>query len=208
MANLLDLLQGQLDDNLIDQISSQLGGVDRKQTASAAQGVMSTLVSALAKNAANPQKASGLANALDKDHDGSILNDLTGLLGGNVPTQNARAANGAGIIKHLLGNQSNGAVDMISKMSGLDSSKTGNLMTMLAPMVMGMLGQQKRQQGLDIGGLAGLLSNTVNQQRSGGNNPLMDMANRFLDKDGDGSALDDVAGMVGKGLLGKLFGGK
>jgi hypothetical protein len=34
------------------------------------------------------------------------------------------------------------------------------------------------------------------------------MANRFLDKDGDGSALDDVAGMVGKNLLGKLFGGR
>ncbi len=36
----------------------------------------------------------------------------------------------------------------------------------------------------------------------------MDMATRFLDKDGDGSMMDDVAGMVGKGLLSKLFGGK
>ena len=80
-------------------------------------------------------------------------------------------------------------------------------MMTLAPIVMGMLGKQKRQQGLDIGGLAGLLSNSVNQQRSSGN-PMLDMANRFLDQDGDGSALDDVASMVGKGLLGKLFGRK
>ena len=207
MSNLLDLLQGQLSDNLVGQLSNQLGGADRQQTATAAQGVMSTLVSALAKNAMDPQKAPGLANALDTDHDGGILENLSGLLGGNVPPQQARAANGAGIIKHLLGPQQSGAVDMISKMSGLDSGKTGNLMTMLAPVVMGMLGQQKKQQGLDIGGIAGLLSNTVNTQRTSGN-PLMDMATRFLDKDGDGSALDDVAGMVGKGLLGKLFGGK
>ena len=207
MANLLDLLQGQLDDNLIGQLSNQLGGVDQKQTATAAQGIMSTLVSALAKNAMNPEKAPGLVNALENDHDGGILENLSGLLGGNVAPQHARAANGAGIIKHLLGPQQSGAIDMISKMSGLDSSKTGNLMSMLAPVVMGMLGQQKKQQGLDIGGIAGLLSNTVQNQRSSGN-PLMDMATRFLDQDGDGSALDDVAGMVGKGLLGKLFGRK
>ncbi len=207
MSNLLDLLQGQLDDNLIGQLSQQLGGADRQTTQKAAQGAMSTLISALAKNAMNPQKAPGLVNALEKDHDGSILDNISNLIGGNVAPQQARAANGAGIIKHLLGDQQSGAVDMVSKMSGLDSSKTSNLMATLAPIVMGMLGQQKRQQGLDISGIAGLLSNTVNQQRSSGN-PLMDMATRFLDKDGDGSALDDVAGMVGKGLLGRLFGRK
>ncbi len=207
MANLLDLLQGQLDDNLIGQLSNQLGGADHQQTAKAAEGVMSTLVSALAKNAANPEKAAGLDKALDKDHDGSIFDNFSDLLGGVSQPQNTRSTNGAGIVKHVLGSQKSGMIDMVSKMSGLDSGNTGNLMTMLAPMVMGMLGQQKRQQGLDIGGIAGLLSGTVNQQRSAGN-PLMDMASRFLDKDGDGSALDDVAGMVGKGLLGKLFGGK
>ena len=188
-------------------MSNQLGGADRQQTQKAAQGAVSTLVSALARNAANPEKASGLANALDNDHDGSILDNITDLIGGNVGQQHARAANGAGIIKHLLGNQQSGAIDMISKMSGLDSGKSGNMLMTLAPIVMGMLGKQKKQQGLDIGSIAGLLSNSVNQQRSSGN-PMLDMANRFLDKDGDGSALDDVAGMVGKGLLGKLFGGK
>ena len=205
MANILDLIQSQLDDNLIGQLSNQLGGVDRQQTQKAAQGAISTLVAALAKNAADPQKASGLANALDNDHDGSILNNITDLFSGNINPQQNRAANGHGILKHLLGPQQSSAAAMVAKVSGIDSSKAGNLMAMLAPMVMGMLGQQKRQKGLDIGGIAGLLSNSVTQQRSSGN-PLMDMATRFLDKDGDGSALDDVAGMVGKGLLGKLFG--
>jgi hypothetical protein len=115
--------------------------------------------------------------------------------------------NGAGILNHLLGERQSGAVDMISKMSGLDSSQTGNLMTMLAPMVMGMLGKQKQQQGLDVSGLAGMLTHTVTSQKQS-NNPLMNLATNFLDKDGDGSILDDVAGMVGKNLLGSLFGGK
>jgi hypothetical protein len=208
MSNLLDLLQGQLnDDNFLDHLSQQIGGADRQQTAMAAQGVMSTLVSALSRNAATPEGAQGLANALDRDHDGSILDNLMGFLGGNEQPQNHRTMNGGGILEHILGNRQNGAIDMISQMSGLDQGKTGNLMSMLAPVVMGMLGRQKREQGLDIGGLAGMLANTVSGQRQQGN-PLMNMVSGFLDKDGDGSALDDIAGMVGKNLLGKLFGGR
>ena len=209
MANLLDLLHGQLDDNMLDKLSKQIGGADPQQTATAAQGILSTLVGALAKNASTPEGASSLANALDRDHDGGILDNLMGMLGGGGQAQpeQARALNGPGILKHLLGNNQGGAIDMISNMSGLDQGKTGNLMSMLAPVVMGMLGKEKRQQGLDIGGLTGLLTNTVSSQKQAGN-PLMDMATRFLDKDGDGSALDDVAGMVGKGLFSRLFGRK
>ncbi len=203
----MDLLQGQLDDNLVGQLSNQLGGADPQQTATAAQGIMSTLVGALARNASTPEGAQNLNNALEQDHDGSILDNLSGFLGGNVQPQNASTGNSGGILKHLLGGKQNGAVDMISQMSGLGQGQTGNLMGLLAPVVMGMLGKQKREQGLDTGGLAGLLSNTVKPNHESGN-PLMDMATRFLDKDGDGSALDDVMGMVGKNLLGGLFGRK
>ena len=210
MGNLFDLLQGHLDENVVDQLSNQIGGADRQQTATAAQSIVSTLLSGLAKNASTPEGAASLNNALERDHDGSLLDNLMGMLGGGgqqpAPEQ-SRALNGAGILNHILGDRQGGAIDMISQMSGLDSSKTGNLMTTLAPMVMSLLGQQKRQQGLDVAGIAGLLTNSVGQQREAGN-PLMDMATRFLDKDGDGSMMDDVAGMVGKGLLSKLFGGR
>lgn len=207
MANLFDLLNGHMDDNLIDHLSNQLGGADRQQTATAAQGIMSTLLSGLAKNASSPEGAANLSNALDRDHDGGILSNLMGMLGGQAAPEQSSTLNGAGILNHILGDRQGGAVDMISKMSGLDSSKTSNLMSMLAPMVMGMLGQQKRQSGLDVGGLMGLLSNNAQQQQES-SNPLLNLANRFLDQDGDGSAMDDIAGMVGKKLLGNLFGGK
>ncbi len=209
MSNLFDLLKDQLNDNVVDQLSNQIGGADRQQTATAAQSIVSTLLSGLAKNAATPEGAASLNNALERDHDGSMLSNLMGLLGGasQPAPEQPRALNGAGILDHILGNNQGGAIEMISKMTGLDSSKTGNLMVTLAPMVMSMLGQQKRQQGLDGDGIAGLLRNTVGQQKKAGN-PLMDMATRFLDKDGDGSIMDDVAGMVGNGLLSKFFGKK
>ena len=202
MANLMDLLQNQLSEGMIDQLSQQLGGADRDQTKTAATGIMTTLMGALANNASRPEGASALADALDRDHDGSILDNMMGMLSGNVQPQQQRAANGTGILRHILGDKQGGAINMISQLSGLDSGKTGNLMTMLAPMLMGTLGRTKQQQGLDVGGLASLLSGSVSQQRAQNQqSPVMGLLNQFLDQDGDGSVMDDVAGMVGNTLL-------
>ena len=200
--DLMDLLQGQLSEGMIDQLSNQLGGADKQQTAAAASGILSTLMGGLAKNAASNDGASSLANALDRDHDGSILDDVMGMLSGQNQAQNARAMNGAGILNHILGPRQGNAISMISKMSGLDQGKTGNLMMMLAPLVMGALGRTKRQQGLDVGGLASLLSGTVSNRRQA--DPTMGLITQFLDSDGDGDIKDDVAKM-GMKFLGNLF---
>ncbi len=197
----MDLLKGNLSDDFVSQLSNQIGA-DEDQTEAAATGVMSTLVSALARNASTEQGASALSNALDRDHDGGILNDIFGMLTGNNQPQNPRTVNGAGILNHILGDRQSGAIDMISKLSGLDQSKTGNLMTMLAPVIMGALGKAKQSNGLDAAGIASLLSGTVSQNQQ--NNPQMGFIGKFLDSDGDGSYMDDVAN-IGLKLLGGFF---
>lgn len=201
--DLLDLVKGQLGQAAMQQIAKQIGG-SPQQVNSATDGVLSTLMSALAKNTQNRDGAASLLNALDKDHDGGVLDNLQDLIGGNTASMNPRAANGAGILKHLLGNNQSSAIDMITKMSGLGGKQAGSLMTMLAPILMGALGKQKREQNLDVGGLANLLNQQTHQRRSSGN-PLFDMANKFLDADGDGSAVDDIMSKVGGGLLRSLF---
>ncbi len=197
--DLIDLLQSQLSGNVLDQLSNQIGG-EKEQTEVATSGIISMLTAALAKNAASPDGASALANALDSDHDGSILDNIGDLLGGNLT--NNRAANGAGILKHVLGGNQGNAIDAISKMSGLAGDKTGNLMTMLAPIVLGMLGKQKRQNNMDQSGLSDMLSRSVksatNQRQE------MGLLGKLLDRDGDGSVMDDIAGM-GMKTLGNLF---
>ena len=207
--DIMNLLQGQLSEGVLDQLTQQIGASDSKQTAAATAGIMNTLVGALAKNASNHDGAQSLSNALDRDHDGSVLDNVMDMFtgGGQTAQQNNRAMNGAGILNHILGDRQGGAIDMISQISGLDSGKTGNLMTMLAPMLMGALGRQKRQQGLDVGGLANLLTGTVTQQNQSAQNPTMSLVTKFLDSDGDGSIADDVAS-IGMKLLGGLFGRK
>lgn len=206
MANLMELLQSQMTPQMIAQLAQQIGGADQQQTAAAANGIFSTLTGALAKNASSQEGVQNLANALDRDHDGSVLDNFMDLLGGNSQPQQQqqRALNGAGILKHLLGDKQGGAMDMISQMSGLSGSQSGNLMQMLAPMVLGMLGKQKQSEGLDLGGLASLLSGTVTQERQRDSNPAMNLVTSFLDKDGDGSIMDEAAG-IGMKILGNLF---
>lgn len=201
--DLMSLIQGQVSDSLIDQLSSQLGGADRAQTASATSGILSTLMGAMARNASTPDGAAALNSALERDHDGGILEDVMGMVTGQNTAANARTTNGAGILNHVLGDRQAGATDMISKMSGLSSDKTGDLMTMLAPMVMGMLGKAKTSNNLDANGVSDLLNGFSKTQQA--DNPIMGMISGFLDADNDGSIVDDVAGMLGKGLLGGLF---
>jgi hypothetical protein len=201
--NLLELMQGHLTPEVINQMSQQTGAAP-EQTEAAAQGVLSTLLSGLSKNAQTPEGAGGIMSALDRDHDGSILNDIMGMLGGAQQTQApASALNGAGILGHILGGQQQNAAGMISQASGVAPEGVMGMMAQLAPLVMGVLGQQKQQQGLNASGLASLLGGSVQSQSS---NPLMQMATQFLDKNGDGSMVDDVMGMVGSKLLGGLFG--
>jgi hypothetical protein len=90
----------------------------------------------------------------------------------------------------------------LSQTTGLDAGKAGQLLIMLAPLVMGALGRAKQERGLDAGGLSNLLAGervNLNQSAPG----VMGMLGRFLDRDGDGSVIDDVGGM-----LGKTFGSK
>ena len=201
--DLMSLLQGQLTPEVIGQLSQQTGA-SPTQTATAAEGVFSTLLGGLAKNAAGGG-AEGILGALDRDHDGSVLNDIMGMLSGNAGGGNASALNGAGILGHILGGQQQGAAQVISQASGVQQSGVADLMIKLAPIVMGVLAQQKQQQGLDASGLAGMLGGAVQTQNA---NPLMQLATQFLDKDHDGSVVDDLMGMVGSRLLGGMFGKK
>lgn len=200
--NVIELLQGQLTDSVLDSLTKQVGATDNATTRAAANGIFSTLLTGLSKNASTPEGLSSLEGALDRDHDGSIMDDLMGLVTGAGQMTNQRAANGAGILKHILGQKEDNASEMISRMSGLDKSSTTSLMAKLAPMVMGALGQQKRQQGLDAGGLLSLLSNTVKSAPQ--NQAEMSLIEKFIDQDGDGSIMDDLMRMGG-GMLGKLF---
>jgi len=199
-GSILDLVTQALGSGGTRQMAQQLG-IDEGTASSAIGGAIPVLMGALARNAASGQGAGALASALDRDHDGSILDDLGGFLGGG----GAESA-GARILKHVLGGKQPAVEQGIGAASGLDLAKAGALLKMLAPIVMGALGKAQRTQGLNPGNLGAVLGQE--QQRMERKQPgLGGMLTSLLDQDGDGSAMDDLA-KIGGNLLGGLFGGR
>ncbi len=167
-------------------------GANPTVTNSAIQMALPMILSALANNTQQPQGAESLNNALQQ-HDGGILDNLGSFLGGG----NNQTANndGIGILGHIFGQKQGAVAHEVSQKSGLDIGQVAQLLITLAPIVMGFLGKQKQQQNLDAGGLASMLGEQQQQILSSGN-PMVDMFSGMLDKDQDGSSMDDLASMA------------
>ena len=185
MFSLQDLVGQEKGTDAVNQISQMLGA-DQTTTNSAIQMALPMILSALAKNAAQPQGAESLNNALQENHNGGILNNLNGYL--NAPDAN----DGIGILGHILGQKQGAAAQQVSQNSGLDMGQVAQLLIMLAPIVMGYLGKQKQQANLDSNGLSKLL-NEKQQEIQSSDNPMMSSISNVLDSDNDGSMMDDLA---------------
>ena len=188
--SLLEMLQQRLGGQAVDNISRQIGA-DPGTTSNAIDAALPLLLTAVARNAGKADKSESLARAVSQDHDGSILDDVPGYL------NQAHSGPGAGILRHVLGGQQQSVQTGLSQTTGLDAGKTGQLLTMLAPLVMGAIGRTKRENQLDTNGLSTML--TGEQERLKDSAPgVMGALGRFLDQDNDGSVMDDVGGMLGK----------
>lgn len=198
MPSVLDMLKGQIGGGTLSQVSQRLGA-DQGQIQQAIGAALPVLLGALARNAAKPEGATALHQALANDHDGSVLNNVTGAVSRTDLTD------GNAILGHVLGDRRSAVETGVSKLSGLGGQQVTQLLAMLAPVVMGALGKMQRQQSLDPSGLATALAG----ERQGLDKVLPNLGGLagLLDADGDGQILDDVLGKV-TGALGGLFGGK
>lgn len=192
---LINFVNDQLSGPRLTQLSQQLG-LSEQQTQQALPAAVAALTGAMAQNAAQPQGAQQLSNALAKDHDGSLLDSLDGFLGGANP---GALGAGASILGHIFGGRQPQVAGNLGRSTGLDPQTMARLLAMLAPIVLAYLGRRQRQQKLDPGALATELGNerrtieTHPQARTG--------LGALLDRDGDGQVLDDLADLAG-GFLG------
>mgnify|MGYP001827296012 CR=1 FL=1 len=212
MAGILDLLNSDLGKTIISGVAGSTGN-DTNKTSSVLTMALPVLMKAMQRNAATPQGAEGLMGAIQGKHDGSILDNLGGLFGGGVNDEVKQ--DGQKILGHVLGAKQQGVEKIIGEKSGLDAGSVANILKVAAPILMGVLGNQAKQQNVNSSnGIGDLLGGML-----GGNSAEKEQSflESILDADGDGSVIDDVAGMVlGNaskkgglgGLLGGLFGGK
>ena len=208
MSGILDLLSSDLGKTIISGVAGSTGQSQDK-TGSLLTMALPVLMTAMKKNAATPQGAEGLLGALSSKHDGSILDNLGDLFGGGV---NDEVVNdGSKILGHVLGGKQENVAKALGQKSGMDAGSVAQILKVAAPLLMGVLGKQAKQNNVSSpGGLEGLLGGMLKE-----NSPQQEQSflESILDADGDGSIIDDVAGMVlggdqkKKSGLGSLLGG-
>ena len=192
----LEGILGLLNDKDLGKLSSQLG-VNENVVKLGLVSALPAILQALNKNTQTAEGAESLNKALEK-HDGSVLNNLSGYL------NNPDLSDGAGILNHLFGNQTENVAQAVSKSSGLDSNGSIKMLQILAPLVLGALGKQKKDNNLDASGLDALTSMLAlnlgsNEQTSG----IMGLVTNLLDSNKDGAIVDDLLGLASKFLGGK-----
>ena len=218
MSDLTSSVLAQLDSSHINAIARQLG-VSPDQAGQAVQQALPLLLGGLARNSASPQGAGALHAALERDHSGADIGGLLGsvlgggagggnsgpdlggligsVLGGGGSGSNAGA--GGAILGHIFGGRRDRAAQGLGQSSGLGGAGAAQLLAMLAPLVMSVLGNMSREKGLDARSLGSVLGQENQRIEQGGVGGLL---SGVLDSDGDGDLdLGDLL-KAGSGLLG------
>ncbi len=217
--NITDLVTGGIGSSITSTVARTLN-IDESKAKWVVSAAVPLMIAALNYNAKNKNQGASIDQALDQ-HSGSIFGNLAGLLSGG-PTED-----GNKIVGHIFGNNTGFVTQNLSQKTGLSAGQIGSVLAVLAPVVMGYLGQQKQQSqsgggvadligGLLGGGqssgagglLGGLLGSVLGGGRqqaapSGGDlGGLAELAGQFFNQQSNagqrGNVLDSLAGMFGR----------
>lgn len=202
MSGIMEMITQQLGGSMMQQMASKLGG-NNEGVQRATAAAIPMILAAIKRNAGSRQGAESLSNALNKHSDGGMLGGLGGLLGGSSGG-GSMMQEGGKILGHVFGGKQDNMASQLGKATGLGGKGAGDLMSMLAPMVMGALGKAKSQGNMGVSGLQDLL-NQEHQSIQKRQPKQLGMIEGLLDSDSDGDVdLGDIL-KKGSGLLGGLF---
>ncbi|MBP3839537.1 MAG: DUF937 domain-containing protein [Chryseobacterium sp.] len=194
--NLIDLITGNAGNQVASQAENKFG-INKNQIIALLAVAAPLVISYLRKKSQeDPNEAEALNNALDKDHDGSILD--------NPAQVEARQQEGGSILDHIFGGQKSQVENQLSQNTGISMDKIGPVLAMLAPLIMGYIGKEKQSSGVNSGGglgdlLGGILGGAQNQAQAEPSNPLNDILGSVLGggaQQSSGNPLNDILGSV------------
>jgi hypothetical protein len=182
---------------LVTAVSNKLG-IPGDQSKSIINFAIPLLVGGLAKNSTDTAEAKNISLALAADHDGSILEKIPSSL-----QETTTEEDGMKILEHILGNKQTAAAKVIAEQTKVDPSQVQQILALVAPVVMGALGKQQINTGLDASALSSFLQNSARQQASSA--PVeAGLIAQILDRDKDGSIIGDLV-LIIKKLWGSIF---
>lgn len=168
----------------ITQLNKSVGA-DSQKVEKAVQLGIPMLIEALNRNASNPEGAQSLTDALDQHTDDKV-EDLFNFF------NSVDKEDGAKILGHIFPNKNELIKKNLSRTTGLKQDQVGSLLMQLAPLLLGVLGNQKKKQSLDAKGIANLTSVLSKNLQQAGEGNIFSMATKLLDANKDGSIIDDL----------------
>jgi hypothetical protein len=158
---LLDMVQGQLGQDGVQQISDHLGvSPTAAQTAIAA--ALPMILGGMARHASSPQGADAVHQAATTHQ--NVLDDVPSALQAGPP------ADHGGLLGKVLGGHQQTVQQRVQQASGLDAEKAKKLLLMLSPLVVSALarrqfgGGQQKPGAQDIGATLQQEATTAQQQ--------------------------------------------
>jgi hypothetical protein len=178
--NIIDIIMNAQNGQAVRQIGSQVGLRD-EQTASALNALLPALAAGLQRETRTPEGLAGLLSALSSGGHQRYL-DNPGTL-----SDPATISDGNGILSHVFGSKdvSRAVASRAAAQSGIGADVMKKLLPLAAGLMMGALSRQK-SAGLTPAGVG---------PRGGG---LTEMLSALVDRDRDGSIVDDLGSMIGR----------
>jgi OOP family OmpA-OmpF porin len=159
MAGILDSLMGMLGPQVVGPVASQLG----ESTETVQRGLQTgsaAMLAGLAAKVGQPGFLSQIFGMITNPANTSgALSGITSNLGSlaSGTTSSPLGSLGGQFLSSIFGSNMSAVTDTIGRSTGLASSKVGSLLSMAAPLVLGVLGQHVRQNGLSAGDLGNML---------------------------------------------------
>lgn len=200
--NILDALLAAQGGGAVQQLGRQFG-LDDSQVSSALGALVPALASGFARNATAQGGLDGLLGALAGGRHAGYLDDLGSL------ASPATTADGNGILGHVLGSKdaSRQVAAQAAASSGVGADVLRQMLPVVAAMMMGAMARRAGGAGSSGGGLPanlpGGLGAALGGDGASAGGGLLDMLAPMLDRDRDGSVVDDVTGMLGRMLGGR-----
>jgi outer membrane protein OmpA-like peptidoglycan-associated protein len=154
-TNLLESIQQQLTPDMIQHVSTFLGETPA-HTQKAVDSAIPTVLAGLMHFSSSSASPIPLLNLLNRAHYGSPLNNLSGLFEGGNTTQNLMTA-GREILNTLFAGKLSNVSELIATASGVTNTSASSLLSIAAPVVVGVLERMRSTQGLNAARLATLL---------------------------------------------------
>jgi hypothetical protein len=187
----MDIFRIITDQILKDSVISKIGksvGVEPNKVEQIVRLGMPTILQALGRNASTSNGKLELSAALDQHQDDKIGN-IEGFL------ENVDSKDGLKILSHAFQDKNGLVQNNLAKKVGLEGIQVSGILALLAPLLMGILSQEKKKQNVDTANIPALINSMLSPD---GEHNAMDMFSNLLDSDKDGDVMDD---------LGKIFSG-